>query len=118
MKNSKMFLFTMLSITTVLLASSAFAPLASAQYQYQDQGQGPQGGQDPRGDNQERGYQGQGGQGFQGQGFQRQGGPGFQGTHTKVSGAYTNSNFGVQITLPDGWSGFEMKQQSGNARVT
>ncbi len=52
MNNSKMFLVTILSITTVLLATSAFTPLASAQYD--NQGQGPQGGQ---------GYQGQGGQG-------------------------------------------------------
>jgi len=95
MNNSKMFLVTILSITTVLLASSAFAPLASAQ---------------------DQGYQGQGGQGYQGQGGQgapRQ----FQGVRTPVNGTYANSNFGVQITLPDGWSGFEMKQPSGNARV-
>lgn len=52
-------------------------------------------------------YQGQGGAG----------GQGFQGTRTPVNGTYTNSNFGVQITLPDGWSGFEMKSTSGNTRV-
>jgi hypothetical protein len=117
MNHSKMFLVTILSITTVLLASSAFAPLASAQYQYQDQsqGQGPPGSQGS-------GDQSQGGQGYQGQGYPSQGGQGFrgQGFHgmrTTVNGTYTNSNYGVQITLPDGWSGFEMKQQSGNARI-
>jgi hypothetical protein len=41
----------------------------------------------------------------------------FQGTRTPVNGTYTNSNFGVQITLPDGWSGFEMKSTSGSTRV-
>jgi len=58
----------------------------------------------------------QGGQGYQGgngTGSQHQ----FQGTHTPVNGTYTNSNFGVQITLPDGWSGFEMKSTSGSTRV-
>jgi len=52
-------------------------------------------------------YQGQDGQGYQGP----------QSTSTPVSGTYTNSNFGVQITLPDGWSGVEIKQTSGNTRV-
>ena len=117
--NSKILLVTVLSITSVLLASSMFTTLASAQYQgYQGgQGQGPPG----------QGYQGQGGpggQGYPGQGYQG-GPPGqgfqgqrqFQGVRTPVNGTYANSNFGVQITLPDGWSGFEMKQQSGNARV-
>ena len=59
---------------------------------------------------------GQGGQGYQGgngTGGQHQ----FQGTRTPVNGTYTNSNFGVQITLPDGWSGFEMKSTSGSTRV-
>jgi hypothetical protein len=115
MNNSKMFLVTIFSITTVLLTSSAFSPLASAQYQYQDQSQGPQGGPGqgpPRDDNQgvQGQYQGQGGQGYQG-------GHQFKGTRTAVSGTYTNSNYGVSVTLPNGWSGFEMKQQSGNARV-
>lgn len=49
--------------------------------------------------------------------YQGQGGQGFQGTRTPVNGTYTNSNYGVQITLPDGWSGFEMKQTSGSTRV-
>ena len=132
MNNSKMFLVTFLSITTVLLTTSAFTPLASAQYD--NQGQGQQGGQGYQGqggqDNQDQGgpgqgppgqgyqgYQGQGGQGYQGQGFQRMGGQGFHGMRTAVNGTYTNSNYGVQVTLPDGWSGFEMKQPSGNARV-
>jgi len=128
MNNSKILLVTVLSITTVLLASSVFAPLASAQ----DQGQGPPSqGYQGQGGQGYQGYQGQGppGQGYQGgppgQGYQGQGGPGgqgfrgqgFQGVRTPVNGTYTNSNFGVQITLPDGWSGFEMKQPSGNARV-
>jgi hypothetical protein len=108
MNNSKMFLVTILSITTVLLATSAFTPLASAQNDNQGgQGQGPPG----------QGYQGQGGQGYQGHGGQGFQGQGFHGTRTAVNGTYTNSNYGVQVTLPDGWSGFEMKQQSGNARV-
>lgn len=122
MNNSKMFLVTILSITTVLLATSAFTPLASAQYDNQGQynqgqggqGQGSSGGQGYPG-YQGQGYQGQGGQG--GQGYQRMGGQGFHGTRTAVNGTYTNSNYGVQVTLPDGWSGFEMKQQSGPARV-
>ena len=76
-------------VVIVFLAGSIFATQASAQYQ-------PQSGQ----------YQGQGGQGFQ-----------FQGTRTPVNGTYTNSNYGVQVTLPDGWSGVEMKQTSGNTRV-
>lgn len=127
MNHSKIFLVTILSITTVLLASSAFAPLSSAQYQYQDQsqGQGQEGsGQEPpQEDDQGQGVQGQaqGGQESDdkgGQGFQRMGGQHqFQGMRTPVSGTYTNSNFGVQVTLPDGWSGFDMKQQSGNSRV-
>jgi len=49
--------------------------------------------------------------------YQGQGGKGFQGTRTPVNSTYTNSNYGVQITLPGGWSGFEMKQTSGNTRV-
>ncbi len=101
MNDSKILLVTVLSITSVLLTSSMFVPLASAQYQ----GQGYQGGSGGQG------YQGQGGQGFRGPG------QGFQGARTPVNGTYTNSNFGVQITLPDGWSGFEMKQPSGNARI-
>ncbi|MGI0047219.1 MAG: hypothetical protein ACREBB_08535 [Nitrosotalea sp.] len=36
---------------------------------------------------------------------------------TPVNGTYTNSDFGVQITLPDGWSGFEMKRTSGATSV-
>ena len=41
----------------------------------------------------------------------------FQGTRTPVNGTYTNSNYGVQVTLPDGWSGFEMKLTSGSTSV-
>lgn len=74
-------------IAIVFIAGSIFATQASAQYQ----GQGG----------------GSGGQGYQGP----------QGTSTPVSGTYTNSNFGVQVTLPDGWSGVEIKQTSGNTRV-
>ena len=101
-----MFLVTILSITTVILATSSFAPLASAQYD--NQGQGPPG----------QGYPGYPGQGYQG--YHRQGpqGQAFHGTRTAISGTYTNPNFGVQITIPEGWSGFEMKQSSGNAKLT
>ena len=49
--------------------------------------------------------------------YQGQGGQGFQGIRIPVNGTYINSNYGVQITLPDGWSGFEMKSTSGNIRV-
>jgi hypothetical protein len=45
-------------------------------------------------------------------------GQAFHGTRTAVSGTYTNSNMGVQITLPTGWSGFEMKSTSGNAKIS
>jgi hypothetical protein len=41
----------------------------------------------------------------------------FQGTRTPVNGTYTNSNYGVQVTLPDGWSGYEMKRTSGSTSV-
>lgn len=75
-------------VAVIFISGSIFATQASAQQ--------PQSGQ----------YQGQGGQGFQ-----------FQGTRTPVNGTYTNSNYGVKITLPDGWSGFEMKSTSGNTRV-
>lgn len=36
---------------------------------------------------------------------------------TPVNGTYANSNYGVQITLPDGWSGFEIKRSSGTTSV-
>jgi hypothetical protein len=126
MSNSKMFLVTILSITTVLLTTT-FAPLASAQYDnspsFQSsgpQGQGYQGqqgyGQGPMGQGYGQGPMGQGyGQGPMGQGFK---GQAFHGTRTAVSGTYTNSNMGVQITLPTGWSGFEMKSTSGNAKIS
>jgi hypothetical protein len=41
----------------------------------------------------------------------------FQGTRTPVNGTYTNSAFGVTVTIPDGWSGFEMKRTSGTTSV-
>ena len=41
----------------------------------------------------------------------------FQGTRTPVNGTYTNSAFGVTVTIPDGWSGFEMKRISGTTSV-
>ena len=37
----------------------------------------------------------------------------FQGTRIPVNGTYTNSAFGVKVTIPDGWSGFEMKRTGG-----
>lgn len=50
---------------------------------------------------------------YQGQG----GGQGFQGPVNPVSGAYSNSIYGVQIILPDGWAGFEMNNTSGSTSV-
>src|SRR5579872_1546769 len=41
----------------------------------------------------------------------------FQGTRVPVNGTYTNSAFGVTVTIPDGWSGFEMKRTSGTTSV-
>jgi hypothetical protein len=41
----------------------------------------------------------------------------FQGQRTPVNGTYVNSNYGVQITLPDGWTGYEMKRASGTTSV-
>ncbi|HET7337210.1 MAG TPA: hypothetical protein VFJ23_04890 [Candidatus Nitrosotalea sp.] len=41
----------------------------------------------------------------------------FQGTRTPVNGTYTNSAFGVTVTIPDGWSGFEVKRTSGTTSV-
>ena len=35
----------------------------------------------------------------------------------QVSGTYTNENFGVEITFPDGWSGFEVAQTSETTLV-
>jgi hypothetical protein len=40
-----------------------------------------------------------------------------QGTPTAVSGTYTNAEAGVQITFPDGWSGFEVSQTSETTLV-
>ena len=41
----------------------------------------------------------------------------FQGTRVPVNGIYTNSAFGVTVTIPDGWSGFEMKRTTGSTSV-
>ena len=42
-----------------------------------------------------------------------------QGTRTPVNGTtYTNTNFGVQVAIPDGWSGTEIKRTSGSTSVT
>lgn len=41
----------------------------------------------------------------------------FQGTRTPVNGTYANSAFGVTVTIPDGWSGFEMKRTTGTTSV-
>ena len=57
-------------------------------------------------------YQGMGGQGYQGMGGSQQN----QIPRTPVNGTYSNS--GLQITLPDGLSGFEMKRPSGTTYVT
>jgi hypothetical protein len=37
---------------------------------------------------------------------------------TQVSGKYSNQDYGVDVTLPDGWSGMEMKLPGGSAMVT
>ena len=74
-------------VAIVFITGSIFATQASAQYQGQSGGSG--------------------GQGYQGP----------QGTSSPVSGTYANSNFGVQVTFPDGWSGVEIKQTSGNTRI-
>ena len=43
----------------------------------------------------------------------------FQGTRTPVNGStYANTNYGVQVAIPDGWSGTEMKRTSGSTTVT
>lgn len=43
----------------------------------------------------------------------------FQGTRTAVNGStYTNTNFGVQVAIPDGWSGTEIKRPTGSTSVT
>ena len=42
-----------------------------------------------------------------------------QGTRTAVNGTtYTNTNYGVQVAIPDGWSGTELKRTSGATSVT
>jgi hypothetical protein len=38
----------------------------------------------------------------------------FQGTRTPVNGTYTSSDFGVHISIPDGWSGSEIKRTTGS----
>ena len=45
--------------------------------------------------------------------YQQSGNRQFQGTRIPVNGTYTNSAFGVKVTIPDGWSGFEMKRTGG-----
>jgi hypothetical protein len=58
---------------------------------------------------------GQGYQGGNGTGGQHQ----FQGTRTPVNGTYTSSNYGFQITLPSGWSGYQMSSShSTTTRIT
>ncbi len=43
----------------------------------------------------------------------------FQGTRTSVNGTtYANTNYGVQVAIPDGWSGTEIKRTSGATTVT
>ena len=42
-----------------------------------------------------------------------------QGTRTAVNGTtYANTNYGVQVAIPDGWSGTEIKRTSGTTSVT
>lgn len=51
---------------------------------------------------------------YQGQGS---GGQGFQGPVNPVSGVYSNTIYGVQMKIPDGWAGFEMNNTSGSTTV-
>jgi hypothetical protein len=83
-------LLTMMAV--IFLVGAVFATQASAQYQsgVSDQGK-PQGGRNGQ----------------------------FQGTSTPVNGTtYTNANYGVQVSIPSGWSGMEMKRTSGATTVT
>lgn len=48
---------------------------------------------------------------------QYQGNRQFQGTRSPVNGTYTNPAFGVTVTIPDGWSGFEMKRTTGMTSI-
>jgi hypothetical protein len=42
-----------------------------------------------------------------------------QGTRTPVNGpTYANTNYGVQVAIPDGWSGSEIKRTSGFTSIT
>jgi len=46
------------------------------------------------------------------------GGYQFQGTRTSVNGTtYSNTNYGVQVAIPDGWSGSEVKRNMGGTSV-
>ncbi|MDE1727219.1 MAG: hypothetical protein KGH89_08175 [Thaumarchaeota archaeon] len=43
----------------------------------------------------------------------------FQGTRTPVNGTtYVNTNYRVQVAIPDGWSGAEIKRTSGSTSST
>src|SRR5579863_4614697 len=43
----------------------------------------------------------------------------FQGTRTPVNGTtYDNTNYGIQVAIPDGWSGSEVKRATGSTSVT
>ena len=58
------------------------------------------------------------GQGYQG-GNRTGGQHQFQGIRIPVNGTYTNSNYGFQITLPPGWSGYQMSSaHSSTTRIT
>ena len=90
----QVFVVTILAV--IVLTGILFETQASAQYQYPNQPQ----------------YQGQGKGQFPGRGGQ------FMGTSTPVNGStYTNSNFGVTVSIPSGWSGMEMKRNTGSANV-
>ncbi|MGB9003532.1 MAG: hypothetical protein WCC52_06990 [Nitrosotalea sp.] len=84
-------------VAILFFAGAMFATHASAQYQSQS-------GQ----------YQVQPGQN-QSQSGQHH----FQGTRTAVNGTtYTNANYGIQVAIPDGWSGSEIKRTTGATSVT
>jgi hypothetical protein len=77
-------------VAIILFVGAIFATQASAQYQ-------PQPGQNQSQTNHHQ----------------------FQGIRTVVNGTtYTNANYGVQVAIPDGWSGFEIKRTTGSTSVT
>jgi len=115
----------LLTMTVIIfLAGAVFASQASAQYQ-----PGSDQGQFERMQGQHQGMPGQfrGMTGHTGMTGPFQGMPGqfrgmsgqFRGMSTPINGTtYTNANFGVQVSIPSGWSGIEMKRGAGATTVT